>query len=348
MALNSGPKHRRAAEFARIAIEQYGLWDARFRPLQGAKTKRIRQLFFVSSARGNFLLRMYDPLPIEGETRVDRHLAAKLRSEAAIRSQMLWLADLRRDMRLPVPEPVPTLHGSLAGCAAGGGTFRSFALLRWIPGEVRAYDLTPADAYAFGSYIASLHRHAEKYSVPEGFVRPRWDADYLLGGSAQQWDLGERFLPKRQIETAVYASDRIRETCEEIGEPRNAFGIIHSDLHGENLVFHQGVMYAIDFDQCGWGYYMYDLALAYMALGQYRDSSELMQNALLEGYQRVRPLPNNYLKILETFVSLRHLARMHEIFAALSDLPLEDITAHPKWKRVERAMAGLGRFSKSN
>ena len=42
---------------------------------------------------------------------------------------------------------------------------------------------------------------------------------------------------------------------------RTATGLIHADLHYENFLFHDGVARAIDFDDCGWGFYLYDVAV---------------------------------------------------------------------------------------
>jgi Ser/Thr protein kinase RdoA (MazF antagonist) len=342
--LNEELWKRQALEVAESAVERYGLQDARFGLIRVAKSK---QLFFVSSRQGKYVLRIHDPHPTRNEKVIGKHLGGELRSQAAVDSQMHWLADLRHETRLPVPEPIPMLDGSLAGSATveGEPLPRSFALLRWIPGNVKD-DFTLSDAYSLGSYIATMHRHAERYSVPEGFVRPRWDADLLLGGSAPQWSsVGEAIFPEKQMEVLASAEERIRRHLRAVGQSRDVFGIIHSDLNPKNFIFHGEVMYPIDFDECGWGYYLYDLVMPYTFLERYKERGSRMQDALLEGYQLVRPLPQNHLESLDTFASLRFMARMHKLFTNLRDVPLGEVTSQPKWELVRVLMKKLERLS---
>jgi len=50
-------------------------------------------------------------------------------------------------------------------------------------------------------------------------------------------------------------------TTRTLAEETGAFGLIHGDLHHENFLFHRGEARAIDFDDCGWGFHLYDLAV---------------------------------------------------------------------------------------
>src|SRR4029450_890805 len=55
-------------------------------------------------------------------------------------------------------------------------------------------------------------------------------------------------------------------------------GLIHGDLHHKNVLFHRGEARAIDFDDCGWGFHLYDLAVTLSELedrpryGELRDA----------------------------------------------------------------------------
>ena len=96
-------------------------------------------------------------------------------------------------MGLSVPEPVPTVDGQLTSRISVEGLPRPqiCTLLRWMPGKSKAAsEMSPADVSMVGSYIAWLHRHSERYSVPEGFVRPRYGWDSLLGESRPLWKEG--------------------------------------------------------------------------------------------------------------------------------------------------------------
>ena len=84
------------------------------------------------------------------------------------------------------------------------------------------------------------------------------------------------------------------------------FGLIHSDLHQENYLFHRGRVRAIDFDDCGWGHFVYDLAVTLSELQHLPDSAAL-RAGLLRGYRAVRPLPAEHERYLEVFHALRVL-----------------------------------------
>ncbi|UCF07290.1 MAG: phosphotransferase, partial [Thermoplasmata archaeon] len=77
---------------------------------------------------------------------------------------------------------------------------------------------------------------------------------------------------------------------------------IHADLGVDaNVMFWRGAARAIDFDDSGFGYWIYDLAVALEhcredpAYSQYR-------NALLSGYEDIRSLPEEQIDKLELFL----------------------------------------------
>ena len=49
---------------------------------------------------------------------------------------------------------------------------------------------------------------------------------------------------------------------ESIGKGPDAYGMIHSDLYPENVLFKAGRALPIDFEDCGYGYWMWDIAIA--------------------------------------------------------------------------------------
>lgn len=332
----------KAEKLAEAALKQYGLQDADFGLLRDGG----KQLFCVSSSRGNFVLRIYNRPPQTDDLAAERR--AERRSERAVRSQMRWLSDLRNDTRLPVPEPVPTLDGSLVGRVKVDSvpTSRTFALLRWIPGETKKGNLTLSETYSLGAHVARMHRYAESYSAPKDFARPRWDYDYLFGESSLLWTLGRQVFSNNEMRVLVSTAERIQQNLQDFGESSEIFGIIHGDLHSANFIAHNGVMYVIDFDECGYGYYLYDLTPTYLNLRRtHPESYETMRKALLDGYQSVRPLTDEELERLNLFVSMRLLARVEKVLTSLRRVPVDEILAKPAmlWKshRLWEAMEFL-------
>ena len=88
---------------------------------------------------------------------------------------------------------------------------------------------------------------------------------------------------------------------DDLGKEPNVYGLIHGDCGVDaNVLFWKGEAQVIDFDGSGFGYYLYDIALALEhcwdepAYPQYLDS-------LLEGYAEFRPLPAEQLQHLDLF-----------------------------------------------
>lgn len=62
--------------------------------------------------------------------------------------------------------------------------------------------------------------------------------------------------------------------------------MIHADLRLTNLLHHQGETRIIDFDDCGFGWYMHDLAAAVSFCEHHPRAAEWIDN-WLTGYERV-------------------------------------------------------------
>lgn len=330
-----GGTGRSANDFARAALERYGLQDADLTLLkEGSAT-----LFRVAvSDQEDFLLRIYAPLrPGAGSGYgARRSTLSMLRTEPAIRSQAIWLHDLRQRGWLPVPEVIPTSEGELVGdvVSAEGEERRIFFLIRWIGGELKKdSELTLEDARALGRCAARLHQHAEHFDPPENFVRPRWDWESLFDPTATYWEHAQARLSDIEMDALRSAGERIKEDLQEIGESRKEFGIIHRDLQSANVIFNEGNPHIIDFDHCGWGHYMYDLALPYLHLERLGKRCSRMREALMEGYLDQRALPSDYRETLETFV---HMHVMNKLIRTVVKFPDRTSELHGGVARLAR------------
>src|SRR5262249_3077964 len=102
---------------------------------------------------------------------------------------------------------------------------------------------------------------------------------------------------------------RIRAAQHALGQGPETFGLIHGDLHQWNYLFHQGEVRAIDFDDCGYGHYLYDMAVTLFNV-RWKASAPLLRARFLAGYRSVRPLSAEHEQYLDTFMDLRDLQMM--------------------------------------
>jgi Ser/Thr protein kinase RdoA (MazF antagonist) len=110
--------------------------------------------------------------------------------------------------------------------------------------------------------------------------------------------------------------------------------IIHADLHGWNVMWDDGKLSVLDFDDCGIGLPLQDLATAIY----YLDTPE-QEAALKEGYASVAPLPAHSQSDLDVLLLQRRIillsylyetSNIAEIRAMIPDYLIESI------RRIEK------------
>jgi hypothetical protein len=201
--------------------------------------------------------------PGEGAARHGR----RLDSAAAVGSELDWLTALRADTGLSVPEPVRTTTGKLTTAAASPDVPepRVCPLLRWMDGRVHSSVPRQVHLRRLGSVMARLHNHASQWCPPAGFARIRWDWETFFGdtmvyegiNAADAWDLIPADL-RRKFDRVASGMQRVMT---QLGDGADQVGLIHADLHLDNALFWRDDVRIIDFDDCGFGYWLYDIAV---------------------------------------------------------------------------------------
>jgi Ser/Thr protein kinase RdoA (MazF antagonist) len=249
------------------------------------------------------------------------------RSPAEIRSEMMYLAFLIQEEGFVVPSPVKTLDGDFLATAEAEGVPepRICVLFRWVEGRFIDSRLTSKHLERVGSFMANLHNSGTRFHPPEKFARGR--LDNLCGKplsiseavARSQVDNPEDEATAIKLVTEMCSPEdgaRVKRLIEiirkvqlELGHSPETFGLIHGDLHQENYFFHQGQVRAIDFDDCGYGHYLYDIAVTLFNIDDHENKS-VLKKGLLEGYHSVRPLPKEHEAYLGVFMTLRELQMM--------------------------------------
>ncbi len=280
-----GQLHR-LRRLALKALASYDLGDFTLRPLQ----HRHNATFLIRAGGCRYVLRVNRP----------GH-----RDLALFRSELEWLDAITRDTDLVVPVPVADREGNLFTVASSPGIPepRVCALFRWVNGRFCGqHDLTGRHLERVGRLMGRLHCHAEGFVPPAGFTRIRWDAGGLLGGvyGGKTADAKAVLDPARRA-AVDRAESSTRVAMERLGEAASVFGLIHGDLHQMNYVFLRGEARALDFDDCGWGYYLGDMGATLGPLVSREDFASL-RAAFLLGYTSVRPLDAGHERMLTSFL----------------------------------------------
>ncbi len=84
------------------------------------------------------------------------------------------------------------------------------------------------------------------------------------------------------------------------------FGLAHCDLRLANLLLHGSEVKVIDFDDCGFGWYMYDAATP-LSFYEHLPQAPGLIECWLEGYRSVSAVSMAEEEEIPTFVMLRRL-----------------------------------------
>ena len=161
---------------------------------------------------------------------------------------------------LALPEPIPDRDGRLLVPVRTPDRAEPVwcSLHRWVSGEHVRGDLSLAQLTAIGAMTGTLHRgSADPDSVVEGLLR--------FTGSWMAWAVEQLeaavpigLLDRRDSAVIGAAADHLtrRWSLPDSTEP---WGVVHGDLHHENLLFDGDVVRPIDFDGMHLAPYSHDL-----------------------------------------------------------------------------------------
>jgi Ser/Thr protein kinase RdoA (MazF antagonist) len=225
------------------------------------------------------------------------------------KGEMTWLAALSREAGLPVPAPIPTLEGELVTRVTTPGVpeGRLVSLMRWVAGRRRTMGFRLHHFRAWGRMVAQLHEFAAGWQPPEGFQRFVWDWEGLLGGRGFGCTVDELVasMPQPLQEPFQIVSREAQGVMEALGKGPDAYGVIHADMCPENVLFKAGNVVPIDFEDCGFGYWLWDIAVA-LCVQPWTEAWFGQRDAFLEGYARVRTLPESQLRHVDLFLAVQY------------------------------------------
>jgi len=231
------------------------------------------------------------------------------RTSDEIRSELVWM-DALRDAGVPTPRARPGADGDLLQLVAPPGVARPLQVdvLAWIDGvPLDAGDDSPELHRLIGRTSALIQRHGRSWVPPPSFSRPTWDVDALIGPRSLWGDYAELdALAPAQLELLHRAADVVRRRLGAFGRGADRFGLTHGDLMPDNILVANGVPHVIDFDDGGYGWYLYDLATL-LADKVIDPAYDRVRDAWVDGYRSVAPLPDEHVRELDVLVMARLL-----------------------------------------
>ena len=220
-------------------------------------------------------------------------------------SELWWMRELDR-AGVPVPGALAAPDGRLIAELPGG---RVASLVSWIQGApLDDISATVPTFRRIGALLARLHNVTDRLVLPARFTRHHWDIDGLLG-DAPLWG---RFWESPVLEPdernlLLAARDKLRHDLGAYLQAGADFGLIHSDPIRGNVLVDDDQVTLIDFDDAGWGFRAYDLAVLMTQNDHLPDSAALLA-AAIDGYRSLRGLSDDAQAIIPALVLTRRLA----------------------------------------
>ncbi len=276
-------------EFATDVLAQYGISISKIECVNHAFNSTFK---FTSSENKTYALRINT-----NSKKWPEHIWAEVQLLNALSEQGL--------VRAPVP--IPNLQGELFSnhyFFYEGGNL-NVIVYEWIEGEVVDDHPTDEQLFELGKTMAQLQQFGATW-------RPSGYANFLAIDNPLMVRYPVLFTnPIPEISPELYQmleklktrTEKLFESLRERSEPQ----LIHADLHFGNVIWHEGKMSILDFDDAGLGFPLQDLAIS---LYYIREDKE-REKVLMSGFLSVAPLPEHEPWELELLIASRSLTLLN-------------------------------------
>lgn len=277
-------------EPAKAALSQYGIQDAVLENIN----HEYNSTFAVTSNEGaKFALRVN---------------INSGRTESNIAAEVFFINSLAQTGQFSLALPIANLEASFVSKVWHDQSGRELfcVLFTWLDGEDLGDEPTPGQVFQVGSLMAQLHEATQGLKLPAGANLPTFDdfmwhvEDFLLGPKSQLSE-GERTkMRSGKIAIEAVVTELFAASSSQL---------IHADLHGWNLKWHNEALSVFDFDDSGFGLPVQDLATTIY----YLDTEE-QDVALRAGYAAVRPLPQFTEKQMQALLLQRRIHLLNYLY----------------------------------
>jgi Ser/Thr protein kinase RdoA (MazF antagonist) len=232
-------------------------------------------------------------------------------SRTAIASELSWLGDLRQSGVVVTPVPIKGRDGEIIQLVSHSRMLRPrhVVLSEWETGSEPGIGEDLSEPFeVLGEVTARMHLHTRQWKRPPWFQRHTWDFEMSLGDDKPHWGRWRDGMGVDKEKTKLFGRtvNLIGKRLAGYGKGPGRFGLIHCDLRLANLLIDGRTVKVIDFDDCGFGWYMYDAATP-VSFYEHEPQVPGFIESWKKGYRRAAALPKADEDEIPTFVMLRRL-----------------------------------------
>lgn len=270
---------------------------------------------------------------------------------AELESEIAWLNEINDYTPLVVAKPIADRQGKTIQSIRVGDSVFFCAMFEFLEGDAPDESKEERAIRQFemlGETTAYLHRHTTIWNGTKRLNRMTWDFDTILGDQAAfgDWRLAEDLKGNTEgTEIIEKAIGIIKERLQRYGKNERNFGLIHADLRLSNLLIEENQIKVIDFDDCGFGWHLHDLASSVSFIEDKPIVPQLV-NAWIQGYQKVLPFTDTDLEEVDTFILMRRIQLLAWLTSHSDSDPVKELSIGYADGTVKLAIDYMKRYSK--
>ncbi|WP_051575254.1 phosphotransferase enzyme family protein [Sporolactobacillus terrae] len=230
-----------------------------------------------------------------------------------VEAELAWMSIVKKESKIEIPDVVKGINGKYVQKLLSDESDAIYycVLFTFLSGQSLDDDLNALPIYfeQIGEIAAEFHNINSKNLIKLGdFKRPVWNYETTLGVDAKwgRWQEGLG-IDDQKMNVFQRVADIIQKRLERFGVNDDRFGLIHADLRTVNLLAEGEKLKVIDFDDCGFSWYLYDLA-ASLSFIEHMDYVPKLVKLWLSGYRKHRYLSLEEEHEIPTFIMMRRLA----------------------------------------
>ena len=237
------------------------------------------------------------------------YLRISARELGYIKAEIDWINYLNNNTSVRVPVLVQSVHGNYIETYENNGSIYVLCMFCQLEGvfwDKNNIDIwNEAVFYNWGGAMGQMHRAAKGYRPPEGAQKRPSFEDRLV-----PLDLYQKLPAVREKMRAIEAE------IPALPKDTDSYGLIHSDMHQQNMLIRGNTVGVLDFDDCQYGFFALDIGIAlYHAIwwglpdenGLKNDFASMIIKNFMSGYCAENQLSGFWRKKILTFMLYRQI-----------------------------------------
>lgn len=231
------------------------------------------------------------------------------RSYKELWSELYWIAQIRSSLpEVKTPAFLHNVQDEMITCYRDDEGREQFAVLfEYVSGDHPEGDTLISAFHQLGEIAGHLHNSSDHLQLDKAFQRPLWNVQTIL----DPIDVGANWRNHAMVDTLTAdvlakVEEKIEDELQRYGMNAANWGLIHGDMRLTNQLVTPDALYLIDFDDCGFSWFLYELACS-LSFIEHQENVPELATAWINAYHAVRPLNEDDLKIVPSLVMLRRL-----------------------------------------